>query len=277
MQNENTFLIEKLQHELTQDLDQWLSFQDLSEEEQNEICENIASEEYENYNDYDLACSEWIYENASEKMGYIREDTYKEDEKNLKYNLSYSQGDHAYLMGRYNLQTLLKNNGASKQLLKDFKHLFNMVDSGLWEDYANECGLLEFYQGYHNKKPKGFYIERNENRLYYENTTAKDFIDILKDFKLDNGKTPTCVKRILKELEQKSGGGFNRGMKNIIEAAFENYEYDLKRELYDEMESLDECNKEYWIEEMLKPELKGKYNRATKQFIRDKTQTYYIN
>jgi hypothetical protein len=266
MQNDNTFLIEKLQHELTQDLDQWLSFQDLSEDEQNDICKNIASREYENHDDYDLAGNEGIYIQASEKMGYIREDSYKEDEENLKYNLSYSQGDHAYLRGSYNLQALLKNNGASKQLLKDFKHLFNMVDKGYWEYYASECDLLEFYQGYHNEKPKGFYIKRNQDRRYYANTTAEEFIETLQDFKLANGKTPTCVERILQDLE-----------KNSIETAFENYEYNLKRELYDDMESLEECNKEYWIQEMLKPELKGKYNRATKQFIRDTTQTYFIN
>jgi hypothetical protein len=176
----NDLNIYEAQYNLLNDLDKWLSFQDLSEEEQNEICENIASEEYENIDDYDLAGNEGIYENASEKMGYIRKDTYKTN----------------------------------------------------WE-HATDAGEL---------------------------------IASIGNFTLSNGRTPVCVKRILKELKEKD-----------IETAFENYEYNLKRELYDDMRNLEECNKEYWIEEILKPELKGKYNRETKQFIRDTTKTYYIN
>lgn len=157
MLNENTYLIEKLQHDLTQDFEQWLSFQDLLEEEQNEICENIASNEYENNDYYDLAGDEFIYEDASEKMGYIREASWQDDEKNLLYRLSYSQGDYTYLIGNYNLHDLLK-----------------------------------------------------------------------------------C-------------------------------------KLYSNMEALEKNNKEYWIKEVLKPKLKGKYNRATKHFKRDITKTYYLN
>jgi len=268
MLNENTFLIEKLQHELTQDLDQWLSFQDLSEEERNEICENIASEEYENIDDYDLAGNEGIYENASEKMGYIREDTWQEDEKNLRYNLSYSQGDHAYLRGRYNLQTLLKNNGASKQLLKDLNYLLKMSIT-VWEQNAYDSNLDDFININRNgQKNNCFYFTRKDTyKTNWEHATdAGELIASIGNFTLSNGRTPVCVKRILKELKEKD-----------IETAFENYEYNLKRELYENMETLEKDNKEYWIEEMLKPELKGEYNRATKQFIRDTTKTYYIN
>ena len=53
----------------------------------------------------------------------------------------------------------------------------------------------------------------------------------------------------------------------------QNDEYNLKRQLYDDMEAIEQDSKEYWIEELLKPELKGKYNRATKQFIRDTKKT----
>jgi transcriptional accessory protein Tex/SPT6 len=43
------------------------------------------------------------------------------------------------------------------------------------------------------------------NITYYQKdpeTIEEDFIEALKGFKLVNGKTPTCVKRILKELEK---------------------------------------------------------------------------
>ena len=120
----NDLNIYELKHNLLNDLDQWLEFQDLEEEEQNEICEAVANKEPENFDYYhDIADDEGIYQDASEKMGYLREDTYKEDRDNLKYDLSYSQGNYAYLIGSYNLHTLLENNGASKQLLKDLKHL----------------------------------------------------------------------------------------------------------------------------------------------------------
>jgi hypothetical protein len=272
MLNENTFLIEKLRHDLTQDIEQWLSFSDLSEEEQNEICENIASKEYENHDDDDLAGNQFIYEEASEKMGYIRESSLQDDEKNLHYNLSYSQGDYTYLMGSYNLHTLLKNNGASKQLLKDLNYLLKMSIT-IWEQSASDSDLYSFI----DTKNKCFCVSREEDRRHYEKTNLEEFIDALKSFSLASGGNPVCVKRIMNELTATSGGGFNRASQNLIETAFENYEYNLKRQLYDDMEAIEESNKEHWIKEVLKPELKGKYNRATKHFIRDTTKTYYIN
>jgi len=277
----NDLNIYEAQRNLLNDLDNWLDFQDLDEQEQNQICEAVAEQEQENFDYYhDIADDEGIYIDASEKMGYLPEDTLKEDKKNLHYNLSYSQGDHAYLMGSYNLHTLLKNNGASQQLLKDLKHLFNMVDKGYWEDYASECGLLDFYQGYNNKKPKGFYITRQEDRRGVEKTTAEEFVDALQEFKLANGKTPACVQRILQELTtQKRRQGFNGASyvaTTLIEMAFENFEYNLKRQLYNTLEEQQKQDREFWINEVLKPELKGKYNRLTKEFKRECKTVYKI-
>lgn len=276
MLNENTFLIGKLRHDLTQDLEQWLSFSDLSEEEQNEICENIASNEYENHDDYNLADNCGIYENASEEMGYIREVSWQGDEKNLSHSLSYSQGDYAYLMGNYNLHTLLKNNGASKQLLKDLNYLLKMACT-TWEQSASDSDLYSFI----DTKNNCFFITREKDRRYYEKTNLEEFIDSLKSFFLTSGGNPVCVNRILDELTTpQRNQGFNGASymaAALIEMAFENYEYDLKKELYSDVENLEKDNKEYWIKEVLKPELKGKYNRATKHFIRSTTKTYYIN
>ena len=278
----NDLNIYELKHNLLNDLDQWLEFQDLEEEEQNEICEAVANKEPENFDYYhDIADDEGIYQDASEKMGYLREDTYKEDRDNLKYDLSYSQGNYAYLIGSYNLHTLLENNGASKQLLKDLKHLIKKVDSGEWEDYASKCDLMNFYETSYNKRPKGFYITRNENRIYCEDTNAEDFIYALQDFKLANGKQPACVKRILEELTtQRRRQGFNGSSyvaTTLIEMAFENYEYNLKRQFYDTMEEQHKQDREFWIEEVLKPKLKGKYNRITKEFRRECETVYEIN
>ena len=274
MQTNNNANIYEMQRNLLNDLDKWLDFQDLEEEEKNEICEAVAEQEQENFDYYhDITDNEGIYIDASEKMGYLREDTLKEDQENLHYNLSYGQGDHAYLMGSYNLHTLLKNNGASQQLLDDLKEFETLIDNDYYDE-AVECGLVDYFRQINNK---GFTITRNQNRRYYEDINAEDFIEALQDLKLANGKQPACVQRILQELEQKSGGGFNRAGKNIIEMAFENFEYNLKRQLYDTIEEQAKQDREFWVEEVLKPTLKGKYNRLTKEFKRECETVYKIN
>jgi hypothetical protein len=278
----NDLNIYELKRNLLNDLDKWLDFDELDDEEQNEICEAVADKERNNFDYYhDITDDEGIYIEASEKMGYLREDTLTEDQKNLRYNLSYSQGDYAYLEGSYNLHTLLKNNGASDQVLKDLNYLIKKVDCGEWEDYANKCDLMNFYETCYNKRPKGFYIIRNKNHSHCKDTNAEDFIYALQDFKLANGKQPACVKRILQEFTTpRKRQGFNGSAyiaTTLIDMAFENYEYSLKHDLYDAMEEWHKQDREYWINEVLRPSLKGKYNRITKEFKRECEKVYKIN
>jgi len=45
--NKDAFLIEKLKLDLIRDIENYLEFDDLTEEEQSEICEEIAMNEYD--------------------------------------------------------------------------------------------------------------------------------------------------------------------------------------------------------------------------------------
>jgi len=72
----NDLNIYEAQRNLLHDIDNWLDFQDLEEQEQNQICEAVADKEQENFDYYhDIADDEGIYIDASEKMGYLPEDT----------------------------------------------------------------------------------------------------------------------------------------------------------------------------------------------------------
>jgi hypothetical protein len=137
MQTTNIY---EMQRNLLNDLDKWLDFQDLEEEEKNEICEAVADKEQDNFNYYhDIADNESIYIDASEKMGYLQEDTLKKDQKNLCYNFFYGQGDYAYLMGSYDLTKLLQEN-KEEELANDLKFLLKQVCGGKWEHYLDGGG-----------------------------------------------------------------------------------------------------------------------------------------
>jgi len=273
--NDNTFLIEKLKHDLTQDLDQWLEFEDLTEEEQNDICEVIAEKEYcDDDFDYNLADDCGIYENASEQMGYI-DPGYKENRKDLQYNLNYGQGDCAYLTGDFDLIKMISNQRPEeKQLIKDLKYLHKQVCGGKWEQYLNgyadyQDNLYDFlnYGVFTITRGGGFY-NRHVGGGHHKSTAdlnCEEFVNALENFTIKGNKNPACVMRIIEAID----GG-------VIEGFFADFEDDLKRELYKDLKGEAEYYKECWIED-LKDSLKGKYNRTTKQFLRNQKITYTIN
>jgi len=153
-------------------------------------------------------------------------------------------------------------------LLDDLKFLLKQVYCGKWTHYLN--GYADYEDNLDDFLHNGlFVITRNQDRRNYEKTTAEEFVDALRNFRVANGKRPACVNRILQELDNRAG-------KNIIETAFENFEYNLKRQLYDTMEEQEKQDREFWINEVLKPELKGKYNRLTKEFKRECKTVYKI-
>lgn len=271
--NNDAFLIEKLRHNLLLDIEN-LTFDDCTAEEQEAICEAFTDVEYnEEARSYeiDIADDCGIYENASEKMGYINHG-YKENRKDLHYNLSYGQGDYAYLTGDFDLIKMIqKQRPQEKQLIKDLKYLHKQVCGGAWE-YCQGGHLDEFISS------ETFLITRNENRRYEDDTNIEDFIYSLGRTENTKGKNPACVLRIIEALEKQYGGGYNRASNNIIEDIFEDFEYNLKKELYRDLESQEEYVKEQWIEDYLKPRLKnGFYNRKTKTFSLPEVNSRQIN
>lgn len=271
--NNDAFLIEKLRHNLLLDIEN-LAFDDCTAEEQEAICEAFTDVEYnEEARSYeiDIADDCGIYENASEKMGYINHG-YKENRKDLHYNLSYGQGDYAYLTGDFDLIKMIqKQRPQEKQLIKDLKYLHKQVCGGAWE-YCQGGHLDEFISS------ETFLITRNENRRYEDDTNIEDFIYSLGRTENTKGKNPACVLRIIEALEKQYGGGYNRASNNIIEDIFEDFEYNLKKELYRDLESQEEYVKEQWIEDYLKPRLKnGFYNRKTKTFSLPEVNSRQIN
>lgn len=271
--NNDAFLIEKLRHNLLLDIEN-LAFDDCTAEEQEAICEAFTDVEYnEEAHSYeiDIADDCGIYENASEKMGYINHG-YKENRKDLQYNLSYGQGDYAYLTGDFDLIKMIQQQRPKeKQLIKDLKYLHKQVCGGAWE-----CCLDWYLDEFISRDT--FLITRNENRIYEDDTNIEDFIYSLGRFKNTKGKNPACVLRIIEALEKQYGGGYNRASRNIIEDIFEDFEYNLKKELYRDLESQEEYVKEQWIEDYLKPRLKnGFYNRKTKTFSLPEVNSRQIN
>lgn len=271
--NNDAFLIEKLRHNLLLDIEN-LAFDDCTEEEQEAICEAFTDAEYnEETHSYeiDIADDCGIYENASEQMGYINPG-FQENRQDLHCNLSYGQGDYAYLIGDFDLIKMIqKQRPQEKQLIKDLKYLHKQVCGGAWE-YCQGGHLDEFISS------ETFLIKRNENRIYEDDTNIEDFIYSLGRFKNTKGKAPACVLRIIEALEKQYGGGYNRASRNIIEDIFEDFEYNLKKELYSDLESQEEYVKEQWVEDCLKPRLKnGFYNRKTKTFSLPEINSRQIN
>lgn len=271
--NNDAFLIEKLRHNLLLDIEN-LAFDDCTEEEQEAICEEFTDAEYnEEAHSYeiDIADDCRIYENASEKMGYV-DPGFQENRKDLQYNLNYGQGDYAYLTGDYDLIKMIqKQRPQEKQLIKDLKYLHKQVCGGAWE-FCQDGYLDEFISR------DTFLITRNINRRYEASTNIEDFIYSLDKTENIKGKKPTCVLRIIEALEKQYGGGYNRASRNIIEDIFEDFEYNLKKELYRDLESQEKYVKEQWVEDCLKPRLKnGFYNRKTKTFSLPEILTRQIN
>lgn len=271
--NKGAFLIEKLKLDLIRDIENYLEFDDLTEEEQSEICEEIAMNEYDGNNyDYDVY-DEAIFELASEKMGFIRPTDasnkidYKEEEGALQYNLSYSQGDYAYIKGEYNLNKLIEKVG-SKQLINDLRFIHKKAWNGDWEvDFAiNE---------------DGFIIKRKEARRFEEDTNILDFISELEYLQEKRKIKSKVLERVIETLSKSSGGirfnGSTRTDKNIIEQAFYDFEYNLKKRLYDDVESQEKYAREQWIEDLKESLQGGIYNRADKIFIYNETKTLFLN
>lgn len=196
--------------------------------------------------------------------------------KDLKYNLSYGQGDYAYLTGDFDLIKMIsKQRPQERQLIKDLKYLHKQVCGGAWASYLNGYAdyqdNLDDFLNYNT-----FIITRNEG--FYNKSiggghhnpaaglNCEEFINALENFTIKDGKTPACVLRIIEAIE----GG-------LIQDIFEDFEYNLKRQLYDTMEEQEKQDREFWIEEVLKPKLKGKYNRITKEFKRECETVYKIN
>ncbi len=102
-------------------------------------------------------------------------------------------------------------------------------------------------------------------------TNIEDIIIYLENFRIKNNKRPACINRILEKLNRTAKSGHN-----IIEALFIDYESNLKRQLYDASEEQAKQDREFWINEVLKPELKGKYNRTAKEFKRECETVYKI-
>lgn len=271
--NNDAFLIEKLRHNLLLDIEN-LAFDDCTAEEQEAICEEFTDAEYnEEAHSYeiDIADNCGIYENASEQMGYVNPG-FQENRQDLHCNLSYGQGDYAYLIGDFDLIKMIqKQRPQEKQLIKDLKYLHKQVCGGAWE-YCQGGHLDEFISS------ETFLIKRNENRIYEALTNIEDFIYSLGRTENTKGKNPACVLRIIEALEKQYGGGYNRASRNIIEDIFADFEYNLKKELYSDLESQEEYVKEQWIEDYLKPRLKnGFYNRRTKTFSLPEVNTRQIN
>jgi hypothetical protein len=247
--NNDAFLIEKLKHNLLIDIEN-LAFDDCSEEEQQQICEEFTRAEYnDEYSQSYIGDDCGLYENASERMGYMNYG-YKNNREDLHCNLSYSQGDYAYLTGDFNLIKMIqKQRPREKQLVKDLKHLHKQLVGGDWE-FCQDGHLDEFISS------ETFLIKRNVDRRYEETTNIEDFIYSLGRTENTKGKQPACVLRIIKRLEG-----------NLIGDIFKDFEYNLKKRLYSDLESQEEWAREYWVEECLKPRLKtGFYNRKTKTF-----------
>lgn len=260
--NKDAFLIEKLKLDLMRDIENYLEFDDLTEEEQSEICEEIAMNEYDGNNyDYDVY-DEAIFELASEKMGFIRPTDasnkidYKEEEGALQYDLSYSQGDCAYIKGEYNLNKLVEKLG-NKRLIDDLRFIHKKAWNGDWEvDFAiNE---------------DGFIIKRKEARRFEEDTNILDFISELEYLQEKRKIKSKVLERVIETLSKSSGGsrfnGSTRTDKNIIEQAFYDFEYNLKKRLYDDIESQEKYAREQWIEDLKESLQGGIYNRADKIF-----------
>jgi hypothetical protein len=262
--NKDAFLIEKLKLDLIRDIENYLEFDDLTEEEQSEICEEIAMNEYDGNNyDYDVY-DEAIFELASEKMGFIRpvkrwgssEIDYKEESEALHYNLSYSQGYYAFIKGDYNLNKLIEKVG-SKQLINDLRFIHRKAWGGSWEiDFAI------------NKD--GFIIEREDAGRFEEDTNILDFISELEYLQEKRKIKSKVLERVIETLSKSSGSsrfnGSTRTDKNIIEQAFYDFEYNLKKRLYDDIESQEKYAREQWIEDLKESLQGGIYNRADKIF-----------
>lgn len=271
--NNDAFLIEKLKHDLLLDIEN-LAFDDCTAEEQEAICEAFTNTEYnEESHSYeiDIADDCRIYENASEKMGYV-DPGFQENRQDLHCNLSYGQGDYAYLTGDFDLIKMIqKQRPQEKQLIKDLKYLHKQVCGGAWE-HCQGGHLDEFISS------ETFLIKRNENRIYEDDTNIEDFIYSLDKTENIKGKKPTCVLRIIQALEKQYGGGYDRASRNIIEDIFADFEYNLKKELYSDLESQEQYVKEQWVEDYLKPRLKnGFYNRKTKTFSLPEVNSRQIN
>jgi hypothetical protein len=273
--NKDGFLIEKLKLDLIRDIENYLEFDDLTEEEQSEICEEIAMNEYDGNNyDYDVY-DEAIFELASEKMGFIRpvkrwgssEIDYKEESEALHYNLSYSQGYYAFIKGDYNLNKLIEKVG-SKQLINDLRFIHRKAWGGSWEiDFAI------------NKD--GFIIEREDAGRFEEDTNILDFISELEHLQEKRKIKSKVLERVIETLSKSSGGsrfnGSTRTDKNIIEQAFYDFEYNLKKRLYDDLKSQEKYAREQWIEDLKESLQGGIYNRADKIFIYNETKTVFLN
>jgi len=155
-----------------------MQFTQATTEMQQQIINTIANKEYlRNDCYYDLSYNEGIFINAVDKMGFIRpvkryiygalasnEIDCKEESKALHYNLSYSQGDYAFIEGEYNLNKLIEK-GGSKQLINDLRFIHRKVWGGCWE--------IDFPI---NKD--GFIIERKNAGRFEEDTNILDFIGV---------------------------------------------------------------------------------------------------
>lgn len=273
--NKDAFLIEKLKLDSIRDIENYLEFNDLTEEEQSEICEEIAMNEYDG-NDYDYDYDfydEAIFELASEEMGFIRPTDasnkidYKEEEGALKYNLSYSQGDYAYIKGEYNLNKLIEKLG-NKQLINDLRFIHKKAWNGDW-DLDRFCSI------------NGFLIKRKEARCFQEDTNILDFIDELEYLQEKRKIKSKVLERVIEALSKSSGGsrfnGSTRADRNIIEQAFYDFEYNLKKRLYDDLKSQEKYAREQWIEDLKESLQGGMYNRADKIFIYNETKTVFLN
>ena len=272
--NNDAFLIEKLKHDLLLDIEN-LAFDDCSEEEQQQICQEFVDAEYnDEYSQSYIGDDCGLYENASEQMGYI-DNGYKENRKDLHYNLNYSQGEYAYLTGDFDLIKMIsKQRPREKQLIKDLKYLHKQIVGGAWEQYLN-C-YIDYHDNLHDflhnrtfiiSRKAGFY-DRHIGGGHHKPTPltdADEFINALNNFTIKDGKKPACVVRIMKALDDRD-----------IEGFFEDFEYNLKKRLYSDLESEEEQAREYWIEDCLKPRLKtGLYNRKKKTFTIKKLETNY--
>jgi hypothetical protein len=168
--NKDFFLIEKLKHDLLLDIEA-LAFDDCTEEEQEAICEEFARHEYNEEacgHHIDIADNCGIYEDASEKMGYINRG-FQENRKDLQYNLSYSQGDYAYLTGDYDLIKMIqKQKPEEKQLIKDLKYLHKQVFGGAWEHYLN--GYADYQDNLDDFSHSGTFIITREGEFYNRKT-----------------------------------------------------------------------------------------------------------
>lgn len=222
---------------------------------QQKIIDTVTEREYNNDSyDCDLY-NKGIFMNAVDKMGFIRpvkawgssEIDYKEEERALHYNLSYSQGEYAFIVGEYNLNKLIEALGNS-ELASDLRFIHKKAYSGAWE--------IDFQT---NKD--GFIIERKEAGRFEEDTNILDFISELETFQEKRKIKSKIIDRVIEALSQRSGGsrfnGSTQTSKNIVEQAFYDFEYNLKKELYADIEAQEEQEKEYWQEEVLKPQLEN--------------------